>query len=206
MWLFFGLPLLDFLTMGIVHASHTLDDIRENWIEYRCNPIYIPFAGAIQSEFTTQENFQFCLNRMGHDIFSGIIDALMGLFKPLTLGLSSITNSLGGFREVIVRIRKFMLAFATQTFGKIANSLGSFSYILIKIRDILNRFVGQGYISAFLASTGINFIISFIFTIIAVIKGFVFALLAISIILALFNPILLVFAIVIASLIGASGF
>lgn len=99
-----------------------------------------------------------------------------------------------------------MLAFATQTFGKIANSLGSFSYILIKIRDILNRFVGQGYISAFLASTGINFIISFIFTIIAVIKGFVFALLAISIILALFNPILLVFAIVIASLIGASGF
>jgi hypothetical protein len=143
---------------------------------------------------------------MAHSIFSVILDSLMSLFGNLTSSLSSITGSLGGFREVIVRIRKFMLSFATQTFGKIVNSLGAFSYILIKIRDILSRFVGQGYISAFLASTGINFIVSFIFSIIAVIKGFVFALLAISIILALFNPILLVFAIVIASLIGAAGF
>ena len=206
MWLFFGLPFLVFFAMGIVHASHTLDDIRQNWKEYRCNPVYIPFAGVIQSDFTTQENFQYCLNRMAHSIFSVILDSLMSLFGNLTSSLSSITGSLGGFREVIVRIRKFMLSFATQTFGKIVNSLGAFSYILIKIRDILSRFVGQGYISAFLASTGINFIVSFIFSIIAVIKGFVFALLAISIILALFNPILLIFAIVIASLIGAAGF
>lgn len=206
MWLFFGLPILVFFVMGVIHASETLDDIRSNWTEYRCNPIYLPFAGMINDKVTTEENFQHCLNMMGQSVFSIIIDGIMGSFKHLGSSFSALTGSLGGFREVIVGIRKFMLSFATQTFGKIANSLSSFTFILAKIKDILARFVGQGYISAFLAKTGIDFIVSFIFAIIAVIKGFVFALLAISIILALFNPVLLVFAIIIASLIGASGF
>ncbi len=192
--------------MGVIHASETLDEIKNHWSEYRCNPIYLPFAGMIDDKVGTQENFQHCLNMMGQSIFSIIIDGIMGSFKQLGSSFLALTGSLGGFREVIVGIRKFMLSFATQTFGKIVNSLSSFTFILAKIKDILGRFVGQGYISAFLAKTGIDFIVSFIFAIIAVIKGFVFALLAISIILALFNPVLLVFAIVMASLIGAAGF
>jgi hypothetical protein len=206
MWLFFGLPILVFFVMGVIHASETLDEIKNHWSEYRCNPIYLPFAGMIDDKVGTQENFQHCLNMMGQSIFSIIIDGIMGSFKQLGSSFLALTGSLGGFREVIVGIRKFMLSFATQTFGKIVNSLSSFTFILAKIKDILGRFVGQGYISAFLAKTGIDFIVSFIFAIIAVIKGFVFALLAISIILALFNPVLLVFAIVMASLIGAAGF
>jgi hypothetical protein len=206
MLLFFGLPILVFFIMGVIHASETLSDIKAHWAEYRCNPIYLPFAGMIDDKVSVEENFQHCLNMMGQSVFSIIIDGIMGSFKQLGSSFLALTGSLGGFREVIVGIRKFMLSFATQTFGKIVNSLSSFTFILAKIKDILGRFVGQGYISAFLAKTGIDFIVSFIFAIIAVIKGFVFALLAISIILALFNPVLLVFAIVMASLIGASGF
>jgi hypothetical protein len=71
---------------------------------------------------------------------------------------------------------------------------------------VLRRFVGEGYIATFLVNTGVDFIMSFVYLCISIIKGFVYALLAISIILALFQPELLAVAVVLASLLAASGF
>jgi hypothetical protein len=135
-----------------------------------------------------------------------MIDEIMSMFKTLTSSLSEFSSSLPGMRSVFSAMRKTLFSFAAQTFGKIANSLSNVSFILIKIRDILKRFVGEGYIAAFLAQTGMDFVVSMVMAIISVIKGFVYALLAISIILALFQPEMLVLAIVLASMIGASGF
>jgi hypothetical protein len=92
------------------------------------------------------------------------------------------------------------------TFGNITESTSVFVHYLIKIRDVLQRFVGEGYIAALLVNTGINFVMSFVYLCMSVIKTFVYALLAISIILALFQPELLAVAVTIASMIAASGY
>lgn len=192
--------------MGILHASYSVDTIRENWNEYRCNPFYIPFAGTIRPDITTEENFNHCMNSMGQQVFGYLLDPLNGLFKDVNDNISELGSGLPLMRGMFTRIRKVMLSFASVTFGKIVNSMSSVSYILIKIRDILKRFAGQGYIATFLVNTGVDFILSFVYLLISIIKSFVYALLAISIILALFQPELLVFAITIASLLGASGY
>lgn len=206
MWLFYAAPAIAIFLMCVVHASETLDKIRLHWNEYRCNPIYIPFAGIIRPDIGVESNFQHCINQFSQSIFRFIIDELMSLFKTVTSGLTEMSDTLPGMRSIFSRMRKVIFSFAAQTFGKIANSMSSVSFILIKIRDILKRFVGEGYIAAFLAQTGMDFVVSFVMAIISVIKGFVYALLAISIILALFQPEMLVLAIVLASMIGASGF
>ena len=206
MWLFYALPVLAVFFMGVIHASESLEKIRLHWNEYRCNPIYIPFAGYIRPDIGVEENFQHCMNMFGQSIFRFVIDAIMALFKDLVSGLSEISGPLSMFRGMFSRIRKFMLSFAAQTFGKITNSMSSITYILIKIRDVLKRFVGTGWIATFLANAAIDSAVSFVMLCISIIKGFVYALLAISIILALFQPELLVFAIVIASLLGNAGF
>jgi hypothetical protein len=166
----------------------------------------MPFAGYIRPDTTTEANFNYCMNSFGSSIFGFIIDAISSLFKDLLSSLNELIAPLVGFRMMFSRLRAFMLSMASQTFGKIANSMSSMSYILIKIRDIMKRFVGEGYITTFLAITGIDFIVSFVEACISVIKAFVYALLAISIILALFQPELLALAIVLASLIAAAGF
>lgn len=206
MWLFFGLPIVAVFLMCVIHASETLDKIRLHWNEYRCNPIYIPFAGVIRPDIGVESNFQHCINQFGQSIFKFFIDELLSMFKTMTSGVSELGTSLPGMRSVFSRMRKVLFSFGAQTFGKIVNSMGSISYILIKIQDIMKRFVGEGYITAFLAQTSMDFMISFVMAIISIIKGFVYALLAISIILALFQPEMLVLAITLASLIGASGF
>ena len=206
MWLFFGLPILALFLMGVVHASETLDKVRLHWNEHRCNPLYIPFAGMIRPDVGVESNFQHCMNEFAQSIFKFFIDEIMSLFKTILLSIAEIGNTLPGARSVFARMRKVIFSFGAQTFGKVANSMSSISYILIKIRDIMKRFVGEGYIATFLAQAGIDFAISFVMAIISIIKGFVYALLAISIILALFQPEMLVLAITMASLLAASGF
>jgi len=206
MWLFVGVPLVAFFVMLGIYGSKSLDDIKDNWVEHRCNPMYIPFANYVRPDVSTAENFQYCMGQMSNQIFKPILDAVNQMFADIGLNLKEATGPLGLFREMLTRTRKFMLSFASTTFSKIANSTSAFTFTLIKIRDLLGRFVGQGYIATYFLNTAFSFVISFIFLCITVIKVFVYSLLVISIILALFKPWLLAMAVTLASLIAASGF
>lgn len=206
LWLFFGLPLLALFCMFCIYAYSSLDTIKSNWNEYRCHPAYIPFASFIKPDVSVSDNFTHCLDRMGNDVFAILLQPINELFGQIHMSLAELMNPLKLFRELFSRIRKFMLSFAAATFSKITASMSVFVHTLIKIRDVLRRFVGEGYIATFLVNTGVDFIMSFVYLCISIIKGFVYALLAISIVLALFQPELLAVAVVLASLISASGF
>jgi hypothetical protein len=166
----------------------------------------MPFAGNIRPDVDTAENFAYCTNAMAGHFFGYIIDAINQLFSESAGALGEMADPLTAIRDMISKIRMFMLGFASTTFSKAASSTSVFVHYLIKIRDVLKRFVGEGYIGAFLVNVIVDFIWSFVTLFISILKTFVFALLAISIILALFQPELLVVAIVLASMIGASGF
>jgi hypothetical protein len=206
MWLFFGIPVLVIFVMGVIHASESIEKIRLHWNEYRCDPLYIPFAGMIRPDIGVEENFQHCMNMFGQSIFAGVLDVINLMFKDVTSSLSEATGPLALMRGLMARIVKMLFSFGAQTFGKITNSMGSMVYILIKIRDILKRFIGEGYIATFLAKAGIDFIYGFVMLLIHIIKIFVYGLLAMSIILALFQPEILALAIALAALLAATGF
>jgi hypothetical protein len=194
------------LAMGIVHASSSIEKIKLHWNDYRCNPIYMPFAGYIRPDVDTAENFTYCMNAMAGHFWGYLIDAISQLFSVVTGSLGELATPLVAFRSMFGKIRGGMLSFTASTVSKAASSTSVFVHYLIKIRDVLSRFVGEGYIGAFLVNALIDFIWSFVTLFISILKTFVFALLAISFILALFQPELLVVAIVLASMIAASGF
>jgi hypothetical protein len=206
MLLVIAATVLSVLLMGMVHASSSIEKIKLHWNEYRCNPIYMPFAGSIRPDVDTAENFAYCSNAMAAKLFGYIIDSINQLFSEAGSALGEMADPLTAIRDIISKIRMFLLSFASSTFSKAASTTSVFVHYLIKIRDMLKRFVGEGYIGAFLVNAIVDFIWSFVTLFISILKTFVFALLAISIILALFQPELLVVAIVLASMIAASGF
>jgi hypothetical protein len=197
---------ISLFSMLIVHAYSSIGKLKKNWNQYRCDPIYMPFAGYIRPDVSTEENFTYCSNSMAGHYFSYLIDGISQYVDVIESSLGDLAAPLSSFRNVISNIRGFILKFASGTFSKAASSVSVFVHYLIKIQDVLKRFVGEGYIGAMLVNTIVDFIWSFVSLCIGVIKTFVFALLAISIILALFQPELLVVAIVVASLIASSGF
>ena len=206
MWLFLGLPIIALFIMLTIHASFSVNKIKKNWEEYRCHPFYIPFANMMDPKVSVSDNFTHCIDRMGTEVFKMLLDPLNALFGQVGSSLKEFVNPLKLFRELFSRIRKFMMSFAASTFSKIGSSTSVFVHYLIKIRDVLKRFVGEGYIAAFLVNAIADFIMAFVYLCISIIKTFVYALLAISIFLALFQPEMLAVAITLASLLAASGY
>jgi len=194
------------LGVAVAHGMGNWETVKQNWPDYRCNPMYMPVAGWIRPDVSGEENFVYCTNALAASVW-GIVQAQINTyFGVLGESLGELAKPLGAFRNVISNIRKFLFSFMAQTMSKAAGSASVFVHYLTKIEDVMKRFVAQGYIGAFLVQVLVDFVWSFVTLFISVVKTFVFILLAISFILALFNPALLVLAIVLASLIASSGF
>ena len=101
---------LSVLLMGIVHASSSIEKIKLHWNEYRCNPIYMPFAGTIRPDVDTAENFIYCTNAMAGHFWGFLIDAINQLFSTTASSLGELANPLTDFRGMFSKIRGGMQA------------------------------------------------------------------------------------------------
>jgi hypothetical protein len=198
--------ILSVLGVAIAHGMGNWEQIKANWQEHRCNPMYMPVAEWIRPDVSGSDNFLYCTNTFATSVWSIIQAQINVYFKIVADSIGELASPLSAFRNVIANIRGFLFAFMAQTMSKAAGSTSVFLHYLAKIRDAMQRFAGQGYIGAYLVQVLVDFVWAFVTLFISIIKTFVFALLAISIILALFQPALLVLAIVLASLIASSGF
>jgi hypothetical protein len=207
MILFVGISLIAFCGMMYFVTLQNIHIIRDNWSSYRCNPLYMPMAyvqepGGFQA---VGENFEYCMAMMSKSVVGEMNDALGSQFSLIGEALGSLTNPLKVFRQMFSMMRGFIMSFTTTTVGKISGPLSMFVYYLNKIQDLIRRMVGEGYIAAFFGVTVVSFIEGFISLVVSIIKGFVYAMLIISVILALFQPEILAMVLALAAALSASG-
>ena len=81
--------LVSYLSKGFKH-------IQNNWPEYRCNPVIMPFAGYFGHD--TEENFSQCIGQMQSSV--------MGVFTAdLHAGQHMLQNSIGNAASSMQSIR-----------------------------------------------------------------------------------------------------
>ena len=114
----------------------SLKQIKDNWPEYRCNPMYMPLSDDIQKDFV------YCIqtmqtNYMGH------------LLQPLTFSTASLTDMAGNFSQEINNIRNmfnqtrnFITSTIQNIFGVFLNIIIEFQKIIIGIKDLVSKIVG----------------------------------------------------------------
>ena len=198
-YIFWSTFLLSLTVILYLEFQYNIVDIRNNWSKYRCNPLYMPFAGLIDEKTGTSGNFQRCMNLIGKDLVSIMSDTFGAQIALITEALLSILNPLKMFRSMFTTIRKFILSFTNSTLSKINGPLSGLSYILIKIQDLLRKISASGYVTALFGLSAVSFIEGFISLFISIIKGFIIAMLIIAFILAMFNFPLLALVLYIAS-------
>jgi hypothetical protein len=208
MILFVGISLIAFCGMMYFVTLQNIHIIRDNWSSYRCNPLYMPTAFVVEDPGGFEavgENFEYCMAMMSKSVVGEMNDALGSQFSLIGEALGSLTNPLKVFRQMFSMMRGFIMSFTTTTVGKISGPLSMFVYYLNKIQDLIRRMVGEGYIAAFFGVTVVSFIEGFISLVVSIIKGFVYAMLIISVILALFQPEILAMVLALAAALSASG-
>lgn len=189
-------------TVGIIVAIQlysNLAKVRDNWSAYRCNPLFMLFAGWIDPTTGIDGNFQKCMNLYGKELVGSMTDIFGAQIALVIESLTSILNPLKMFRTLFATIRKFILSFTNSTLQKASGPLSTFSYVMIKIQDLMRKMSASGYISAFFGLTVVSFIEGFISLFISIVKGFIIAMLIIAVVLAMFNFPLLALVLYIAS-------
>jgi len=203
-YMFIGISILAVFIVFGFHIYANLQDIRKNWSKYRCNPLYMPFAWIVMPE-DADANFSKCMSLMGSEAVRDATDVFGSEFSLIEEILSAMSNPLSIFRTMLAKIRGMMMSFTNSTLAKASGPVSAFAYVLNKIQDLFRRMSAQGYIAAFFGVSVVSFIEGFVTLCISIIKGFVIAMLVISIVLALFQPELLAVVLVIASLLARAG-
>jgi hypothetical protein len=187
-----------------LHVQHNVDDLKKNWVQYRCHPAYMPFASMMREDVSTTENFQYCMSLHAKTLFDNISGPIFALFGMLTGGLQKIVGDLQHFLQYIAGIDTFIFSFVNQIFEKIQTSFSVFASLMGRIRTIMSRITSSAVYSAFVIQTTVEFALSIVQFLYQLLKSLIIMIFALGIILVLFFPVLLAFFIPLGALFGLS--
>ena len=128
------------------HIMNNLDPIKADWVNQRCSPGVIPFAGIInppsdgRSGFDyTSENFTFCIQNILKQIASyalvpinSFVNMTMDLFKDMESSISSMRNIFNNIRQDISGITQ-------QLYARLLNIMIPIQRIIIGLKDIISK-------------------------------------------------------------------
>ena len=147
-FLFFFLTIVVFFVSGYFFMKINVATIKADWVNQRCNPSVIPFAGFINkpADMTaldfTEQNFAYCTDQILIPItleavnpFSYIVSAFLAIYTAMAAALNAI-------REVIDKIRKALAAFLNQILGRLTNFIIPIIQLIIAIKDNMAKVVG----------------------------------------------------------------
>ena len=136
-WINFIYVNLGFIAQVLaMYYFSSVAEIKKNWPQYRCNPLYMPLSDDIKGDFTyCVQNTQ--INMMGY------------LLQPITFLLSNITsiggefqNNIQGVRDMLSGIRGFVTSIVENIFGVFSNLVIEFQMITMSIKDSVGKLIG----------------------------------------------------------------
>lgn len=119
-----------------IYYLNSIKAIQENWPEYRCNPMYMPFASDVESNFT------YCIQSMQNSFMGNLLQPITFATSSISNTMSNVTEDLNYVRAMFDKIRTFFTDIVQQVFGVFLNLIIEFQKITIGIKDMVSKLVG----------------------------------------------------------------
>jgi len=134
--LFIGLYMSNVLAIGI-------ENIKQNWPKYRCNPMVMPFAGMLNPGNTTSaSNFAYCVQNMQTNYMGYLLEPLNYSMNAIGSVASVLTENLNKIRGIIDYVRNNLASMIRNVFGVFLNIVIEFQRNIINIKDLFGKLVG----------------------------------------------------------------
>jgi hypothetical protein len=136
-WLNFTYVNLGFV-FGILSMYYftSLEEIYENWPEYRCNPMYMPLSQNISEDFT------YCVQNMQSNMMGYMLEPITYVLSNITEMSSQFMTSINDVRAMFDKIRSFATEIIQTIFGVFLNIIIEFQKITIGIKDLIGKIIG----------------------------------------------------------------
>jgi len=113
-----------------------VQDIKDNWPKYRCNPMYMPLSDDIQSDFV------YCIQSMQTNYMGYLLQPLTYITSNLSAMGAGFVNNIDSIRYMMSNIRTFLTTITEGIFGVFLNIIISFQKIMISIKDLVGKMIG----------------------------------------------------------------
>ena len=131
-----------------------LEEIKLNWVQYRCNPVYMPLAGMVGSDIAT--NFMNCTLQSVNAYAGFVMDPIYQNFNILTDILETILGSMDFMRSSMAGASNGFLGIIEGTFGKLQNTFQQVIQLFGRVRSIMNRMMTSFAILMNIVTTGLQ--------------------------------------------------
>lgn len=124
--------------------------IQTSWIQYRCNPAYMMFAGNVMKPNGTQKekmnytetNFQYCVQNELKSIASKFIEPLYYAQSVAIGTLHGIANALNDIRTLINNIRDAVSSIISDIMSRGLNIMQPVIGMFLNMRDTMGKIQG----------------------------------------------------------------
>lgn len=146
--IFIFITLFVFIVFSYCKVMQTKEAIADDWINKRCKPQNMLFAGLIThpegtSAFQyTSDNFQYCVQNILTNIIGYALEPFQYMIKSLTQIFEAISNSIQQIRELINRIRNSFKTFAEDVMSRILNIMIPIQKMFIALIDTFQKIQG----------------------------------------------------------------
>ena len=147
-FIFILITLFVFLVYSYCQIMQKKEAIADDWVNQRCKPQNIPFAGFIThpdgtTAFQyTNENFQYCVQNILTNITSYALEPFQFMISAITDIFNSINISIQNIREVINKLRNNIKEFTENVLGRVLNVMIPIQKMFIALMDTFNKIQG----------------------------------------------------------------
>lgn len=146
--IFIFMTLFVFMIFSYCKIMEKKQDIADDWINQRCKPQNMLFAGFItHPEGTTpikytSDNFQFCVQNILTNITGFALQPFQYMISSLTQVFNEISNSIQQSRELINKVRNSFKEFSQDVLSRILNVMIPIQKIFISLIDTFQKIQG----------------------------------------------------------------
>ena len=148
LFLFFIVSILVLLGLSYCIVMINLQPIQDNWVNERCKPYIMPFAGIINKPQDTsamdytQQNFQYCMQNVVKDVTGTAVQPMTFVVNILNSMANIIKESINAVRNMFNKVRTQLQEVTQEIMGRLGNIMIPLQQIIISMRDILGKVQG----------------------------------------------------------------
>lgn len=114
--------------------------IKDNWNDYKCSPLVMPFAGSFGVDPTT--NFTGCVSAMQGDFMKIFMQPIEYVVSLLGDSATEFMGAIQNIRSVLDNVRTFLSSILESIFGIFLNVILEMQKLIISIKDLVGKLIG----------------------------------------------------------------
>lgn len=129
-------------------------NIKDNWNDYKCSPLVMPFAGVFG--FDPSSNFTGCISSMQSDFMKIFLKPIEYVISMLGDSATAFTQAIQDIRGVLDKVRGFLSSILEELFGIFLNVILEIQKLMISIKDLVGKLIGVLITSLYLMDTSVK--------------------------------------------------